>query len=39
MIRIISVSKYNTHTEPIFKQLELLKLMDILKLQELKVYY
>ncbi len=39
MIRSISVSKYNAHIEPIFKQLELLKLMDILKLQELKFYY
>ncbi len=36
MIRIISVNKYNAHTEPIFKLLKLLKVMDILKLQELK---
>ncbi len=39
MIRIISVSKYNAHSGPIFKQLELLKLMDVLKLQELMFYY
>ncbi len=39
VIRIISISKYNAHTEPIFKQLELIKLMDILTLQELKFYY
>ncbi len=39
MIRIISISKYNTQAEPIFKQLELIKLMDNLQLQELKFYY
>ncbi len=39
VIRIISISKYNGHREPIFKQLELLKLVDIFKLQELKFYY
>ncbi len=38
-IRIISTSKYNAHTEPIFKSLNLLKVKDILKLQELKFYY
>ena len=38
-MRIISLSKYNAHTEPIFKQLRLLKVIDILKLQELKFYY
>ena len=38
-IRIISTSKYNAHTEPLFKKLKLLKIMDILKLQELKLYY
>lgn len=38
-IRIISLSKYNAHTEPIFKTLKLLKVTDILKLQELKFYY
>lgn len=38
-VRIISLSKYNAHTEPIFKDLGLLKVTDILKLQELKLYY
>ncbi len=38
MIRIISLSKYNAHSEPIFKKLNLLKVKDILKLQELKFY-
>ncbi len=38
-IRIISLSKYNAHTEPIFKHLKLLKVSDILKLQMLKLYY
>ncbi len=39
IIRILSRSKYKAHTEPIFKELKLLKLEDILKLQELKLYY
>ncbi len=38
-IRIINISKYNAHTEPIFKKLELLKVEDILKLQQLKCYF
>ncbi len=38
VIRILSVSKYNAHTEPLFKNLKLLKISDILKLQELKFY-
>lgn len=38
-IRILSLSKYNAHTEPLFKELKLLKVKDILKLQELKFYY
>ena len=36
-IRIIAASKYNAHTEPLFKQLNLLKACDICKLQELKM--
>ncbi len=39
MIRIISLGKYNVHSEPIFKKLNLLTVKDILKLQELKFYY
>ncbi len=35
----MSHSKYNAHTEPIFKEFKLLKLEDILKLQEIKLYY
>ena len=38
-IRIISQSKYNAHTSPLFKKLKLLKLQDLLKLQQLKFYY
>ena len=38
-VRIISLSKYNAHTEPIFKSLKLLKVTDIFKVQELKFYY
>ncbi len=39
VIRIINLSKYNDHTEPIFKKLKLLKIEDILKLNEVKFYY
>jgi len=39
IVRILNISKYNAHTEPIFKTLKLLKVTDILKLQELKFYY
>ncbi len=39
IVRILSISKYNAHTEPIFKTLRLLKVNDILKLQELKFHY
>ncbi len=39
IVRITSLSKYNTHTKPIFKSVKLLKLTDILKLQDLKIYY
>ncbi len=33
-VRIISLSKYNAHTEPILKQLQLLKIIDIYILNE-----
>ena len=36
IIRIITVSKYNDHTEPLFKALDLLKLNDMLNLSTLK---
>ncbi len=39
IVRITSLSKYNAHTEPIFKLLKLLKVKDILKLHELKFYF
>ncbi len=39
VVRILSHSKYNAQTEPRFKQLKLLKIIDIFKLQELKFYY
>ena len=39
VMRIITCSKYNAHSEPLFKELKLLKLEDIRKLQELKLYY
>jgi len=38
-IRAITVSKYNAHTEPLFKKLNLLKIEDILKIQQLKFYF
>ncbi len=38
-IRTINLSKYNAHTEPLFKSHKILKIEDILKLQELKFYY
>ena len=38
-VRIVSLSKYNAHTEPILKNLNLLKVTDILKLQVLKFFY
>ena len=36
---IISTSKYNAHTDHIFKKLQFLKLNDIHKVQQLKFYY
>ena len=38
-VRIISLSKYNAHTEPIFKKLKMLKLEDIFNLSLLKFQY
>ena len=38
-MRIITCINYNAHSEPLFKELQLLKLEDISKLQELKCYY
>ena len=38
-MRIISLSKYNSHTDPIFKKLNILKLEDIFKLSLLKFQF
>ena len=38
-LRIISISKYNAHTDPLFKIYRILKLPHILQLQELKFYH
>ena len=38
-IRIISKSKYNAHTDPLFRNLVLLKVQDIFTLQCTKFYY
>ena len=38
-IRTISNSKFNAHTEPLFKELRLLKISDIFNLQCLKFYF
>ena len=38
-IRTINNAKYNAHTEPLFKSLQLLKIGDLWKLQDLKFLY
>ena len=38
-VRIITCSKYNAHTDPLFKSLNLLKLNDILDISALRLYY
>ena len=38
-IRLISHSKFNSYTEPLFKSLALLKLEDLFKLTTLKFYF
>ena len=37
--RVITCSKFNAHTEPLFKSLKRLKLEDLLSLNVLKLYY
>ena len=39
VLRIITNSKFNAHTEPLFKTLGILKLNDIYKLNVLKFYF
>ena len=38
-VRIITCSKYNAHTEPLFKMLNLIKIEDIMKTKALESYY
>ena len=38
-VRILSASKYNSHTEPLFKQTKILKVSDICTLNKIKFYY
>ena len=38
-IRTIANSKYNAHTDPLFRRLNLLKVKDIFMLNILKMYY
>ena len=38
-IRVVNKSKFNAHTEPLFKKFNILKLKDDQKLQELNFYY
>ena len=38
-LRVITKSKYNSHTEPLFKYCKILKLSDLLRLSTLKFYY
>ena len=37
-VRIMTNSKYNSHTEPLFKELKLLKISDIFKIQCMKFW-
>ena len=39
IIRIITISKYNAHTDPIFKSLNILKVSDSFLLHQLNFYY
>ena len=38
-VRTITLNKYNAHTEPLFKRLEILKILDLCKFNILKFYY
>ena len=38
-VRLITLSKYNSHTAPLFKKLKLLTIKDTLAVHELKFYY
>ena len=39
LIRVVTCSKYNAHTDPLLKNTQILKLQDLLDLNALKVYY
>ena len=39
LVRIITCSKYNAHTDPLFKSTEILKVANILDLNAIKFYY
>ena len=38
-VRVISKSKFNAHTDPLFQNLHILKIEDLHKLNVLKFYY
>ena len=38
-LRVVNLSKYNAHCDPLFKKFKMLKLPDLRKLQELKTYF
>ena len=38
-VRIITRSKYNSHTDPLFRKLNLLKAKDLFELNVLKLFY
>ena len=39
IIRIITCAKYNAHTEPLFKAMDILKVEDLFNLNAIKFYY
>ena len=39
VMRIICLSKYNAHTEPLFKELNILRLAEMHRLQEVKFFH
>ena len=39
LIRVVTCSKYNAHTDPLLKNIQILKLQDLLDLNALKFYY
>ena len=39
LLRVISLNEYNARTDPIFKNLNILKLNDIFILNQLKFYH